>query len=95
VTTLVHWHCVAHGRVQGVGYRARVVDCPRRHGVVGRVANQADGTVFINFQGDLASVEAFLRDASGLHGASHALAVLRVAERAVSADLTAFQIACE
>jgi acylphosphatase len=95
VTTLVHWHCIAHGRVQGVGYRARVLDCARRHGIVGSVANRADGTVFIDVQGDLASVQAFLHDVSGPRGASHAHAVHRVAELAVSADLITFEIVGE
>jgi acylphosphatase len=95
VTPLVHWHCIAHGRVQGVNYRARVAESARRHGVVGTVANRADGTVSIDVQGDLATVEAFLRDVSGPRGASHAHAVHRVAELAVSADLIAFDIVRE
>jgi len=78
-----------------VGYRARVADCARRHGVVGSVANRADGTVFIDVQGDRASVEAFIRDVSGPRGASHAHVVHRVAELAVSADLIAFEIVRE
>jgi hypothetical protein len=40
-------------------------------------------------------VEAFLRDVSGPHGASHAHAVHRVVELAVSADLIAFEIVRE
>ncbi len=63
MSSLVHWHCVASGRVQGVFYRARVAEAAVRHGVVGSVANRSDGTVFIDVQGDLAAVEAFLREA--------------------------------
>jgi acylphosphatase len=88
----VHWHCIAHGRVQGVNYRARVAEAAYRHGVVGGVANRSDGTACINVQGDLAAVEAFLRDVSGPRGASHARAVERVAEVAISPNLLGFEI---
>jgi len=87
VPGIVHWHCVARGRVQGVNYRARVAEAALRHGVVGTVANRPDGTVFIDVQGPVAAVEAFLRDVSGPRGVSHAHAVERVAEVAVSPDL--------
>jgi acylphosphatase len=92
VTAVVHWHCVAHGRVQGVNYRARVAESARRHGVAGSVANRSDGTVFIDVQGDLPAVETFLRDVSGPRGASHAHVVERVAEMPLSPDLVAFEI---
>lgn len=92
MVSLVHYHCVAHGRVQGVNYRARVVEAARRHGVVGTVANRADGTVIIDVQGPTKAVEAFLRDVSGPHGASDAHTVQRVAEVPVSPDLTGFEI---
>jgi acylphosphatase len=89
---LVHWHCIARGRVQGVGYRARVVESANRHGVVGRVANRSDGTVFIDVQGEREAVEAFLRDVSGPRGASHAREIERIAEVAASADIVGFAI---
>ncbi len=92
VSPVVHWHCLAHGRVQGVYYRARVAQAAHRHGVVGSVANRTDGTVFIDVQGDLAAVEAFLRDVSGPRDASHAHAVRRIAELGISPDLIAFEI---
>lgn len=88
----MHWHLLAHGRVQGVNYRARVAEAARRHGVVGTVANRADGAVFIDVQGSEEAVEAFLRDVSGRRGASHARVVQRVAELSVSPDLVAFEI---
>jgi acylphosphatase len=91
--SVVHWNCVAHGRVQGVNYRARVAEAAHRHGVVGSVANRDDGTVFIDVQGAVEAVEAFLRDVSGPRGASHAHAVERVAEVAISPDLLGFDIA--
>jgi acylphosphatase len=92
MSPVVRWHCIAHGRVQGVNYRARVAEAAYRHGVVGSVANRFDGTVFIDVQGDLAAVEAFLRDVSGSRGASHARVVQRVAEAQVSTDLLGFEI---
>lgn len=63
-----------------------------RHGVVGTVANRADGTVFIDVQGPAEAVEAFLRDVSGPRGASHARLVTRLAERPIASDLVAFEI---
>jgi len=92
VSLLVRWHCVASGRVQGVNYRARVAEAAHRHGVVGSVANRPDGTVFIDVQGTVEAVEAFLHDVSGPRGASHARVVQRVAEVPVSPDLLGFEI---
>jgi acylphosphatase len=92
VSPLVHWHCLAFGRVQGVNYRARVAEAAQRHGVVGAVSNRADGTVFIDVQGAVEAVEAFLRDVSGPRGVSHARVVRRVAEVPVSPDLLGFEI---
>ena len=95
VSSLVHWHCVARGRVQGVNYRARVAEAAYRHGVVGSVANRSDGTVFIDVQGELAAVQAFLRNVSGPQGASHAHVVQRVAEVAISPNLLGFDVVRE
>ncbi|HEY1197581.1 MAG TPA: acylphosphatase [Thermoplasmata archaeon] len=92
MSLLVRWHCVASGRVQGVNYRARVAEAAHRHGVVGSVANRPDGTVFIDVQGELAAVEAFIRDVSGPRGVSHARVVQRVADLPVSPDLLGFEI---
>ena len=92
MTSLVRWHCIAFGRVQGVNYRARVVEAAERHGVVGAVANRADGTVFIDAQGSVEAVEAFLRDVSGPRGASHARVVQRVAEAPISPNRLGFDI---
>jgi acylphosphatase len=60
--------------------------------VVGSVANRPDGTVFIDVQGELAAVEAFIRDVSGPRGVSHARVVQRVADLPVSPDLLGFEI---
>ena len=74
-----------------MNYRARVAEAANRHGVFVSVASRADGTVFIDVQGPVEAVEAFLRDVSGPRGASHAHVVQRVAELAASADLVAFE----
>jgi len=92
VAGIVHWHCVARSRVQGVNYRTRVAESAQRHGLVGSVANRPDGTVFIDVQGLIAAVEAFLRDVSGPRGVSHAHAVERAAEVAVSPEQVGFEI---
>jgi acylphosphatase len=60
--------------------------------VVGSVANRPEGTVFIDVQGAVEAVEAFLRDISGPRGASHARVVQRVADVPVAPDLLGFDI---
>ncbi|RZT32350.1 acylphosphatase [Cupriavidus agavae] len=39
------WHLFAHGRVQGVGYRAACEACATSLGLTGWVRNRTDGTV--------------------------------------------------
>jgi acylphosphatase len=92
VSSEVHWHCVARGRVQGVFYRARVAEAANRHGVAGTVANLPDGTVFIDVQGPAGAVESFLRDVSGPRGASDAHVVQKVADVPVVPHLFGFRI---
>jgi acylphosphatase len=51
---------VAHGRVQGVFFRASIRDAARRAGVAGWATNRPDGTVAIRLEGEpsaVASVE--------------------------------------
>lgn len=45
------------GRVQGVFFRASTKDAADRFGVRGRVRNDADGSVFIEAEGDDAAVD--------------------------------------
>lgn len=45
-------HLQAHGRVQGVGYRAFVEDEARARGLEGWVRNRRDGTVEAVLQGE-------------------------------------------
>jgi len=92
MSAVVHWHCVAVGRVQGVNYRVRVAESARRHGVVGAVENRPDGSVFLDVQGPVDVLEAFLKDVRGPRGMSHAHSVERVAEVPVSPDLYGFEI---
>ncbi len=51
------------GRVQGVGFRATVLDLAARHRVAGRVRNLRDGArLEIDVEGERAAVERFLDD---------------------------------
>ena len=53
-------HLVIRGRVQGVGYRASLIDEARRLGVTGWVRNRHDGTVEAMVDGDSAAVAAIV-----------------------------------
>ena len=48
------------GRVQGVGFRATVLDIAARHRVAGTVRNLRDGRVEIDAEGERTHVEHFL-----------------------------------
>jgi acylphosphatase len=95
VSPIVHWRCVAVGRVQGVNYRARVAEAAHRHDLAGRVRNEPDGTVLIDVQGPLESVEAFLRDVSGPRGLSHARSVERLSTLPLVPGVVGFEIVRE
>ncbi|MFA6473057.1 MAG: acylphosphatase [Candidatus Latescibacterota bacterium] len=52
VQTLTHAvHLIAHGRVQGVGFRYFVKDKASRYGIKGWVRNRSDGSVEIHAEG--------------------------------------------
>jgi acylphosphatase len=52
---------VAHGRVQGVGYRYYVAECAHMTGVHGFVRNLPDGTVEMVAESSPAALDDFLR----------------------------------
>lgn len=55
------WHMTAHGRVQGVGYRAGCAQAAISLGLKGWVRNRSDGTVEVMAAGTVLQLEA-LRD---------------------------------
>ncbi|RDK07792.1 acylphosphatase [Cupriavidus lacunae] len=52
------WRLVAHGRVQGVGYRAACADAADDLGLGGWVRNRIDGTVEVMAHGTVKQLEA-------------------------------------
>jgi acylphosphatase len=93
VDPVVRWRCLAKGRVQGVGYRARVAAAAARLGVGGTVRNLADGTVSIDAQARASVLESFLSEIRGPHGSSDAETVERVETMPVAVDRSEFEIA--
>jgi acylphosphatase len=55
--SLARVHCVVHGRVQGVAFRANTCHHARYLGLTGWVRNCSDGTVELIAQGELQSVQ--------------------------------------
>jgi acylphosphatase len=88
----VRWQLVVAGRVQGVGYRARVAASARGAGLVGSVANLPDGTVLIDVQGPEERVERFLGEIREPRGLSRPSAVRKVGERPVARGRVGFEI---
>ena len=48
-----------HGKVQGVGFRYHTRKAAQRFGVRGFVQNKADGTVYVEAEGDALAVDLF------------------------------------
>jgi acylphosphatase len=58
--SIVPRHLIVRGRVQGVGFRASMIDEARRLGVGGWVRNRRDGSVEAVVDGDAAAVAAIV-----------------------------------
>ncbi|HUT38109.1 MAG TPA: acylphosphatase [Methanoregula sp.] len=56
---------VAHGRVQGVGYRYFVTDCARKAGLSGFVKNMPDGSVLMVAEGGQEALDLFFKTGPG------------------------------
>jgi acylphosphatase len=50
-------HALVRGRVQGVGFRWFVRECARELGIRGWVRNRGDGSVEVEAEGDVGSLE--------------------------------------
>jgi acylphosphatase len=55
-------HVTVRGRVQGVGYRAFVMDAAEAHGLAGWVRNRRDGTVEAVFAGPAEAITVVLAE---------------------------------
>jgi acylphosphatase len=55
-------HAIVHGRVQGVGFRAFVIENGIRVGATGWARNKWDGTVEVVAEGDRPTLERLLAD---------------------------------
>lgn len=55
-----HLNIKVKGKVQGVFYRASTKAVANQLGVKGFVKNEADGSVYVEAEGDVAMVESFL-----------------------------------
>ena len=83
---------VATGRVQGVGYRDRVLRAAEAQGIVGSVRNAEDGSVEIVAQGEEGALKRFVEAVHGKAGLSDAREVRLLAEREVEPALSRFRI---
>ena len=59
--TVVRAHCIFHGRVQGVFFRANCEADAKRRGLGGWVRNLEDGTVEAMFEGPRSVIEDAIR----------------------------------
>ena len=56
---MLSWELIAHGRVQGVGFRSFARACARQCGITGYARNLWDGSVQSRAKGDPSGVAAF------------------------------------
>ena len=82
-------HLIISGRVQGVFYRASMVEEAQRLGVQGWVRNRSDGTVEAQLQGDGESVAMLI--AWARRGPSAAVVSNVLVELAEAGDYSDFQ----
>ncbi len=57
---IIHKNIRLTGRVQGVGFRYNAREAASRYGIHGFIRNQPNGDVYIEAEGPLAAVDAFV-----------------------------------
>jgi acylphosphatase len=58
---MLHRYCISvQGRVQGVSYRAHAQQAARQLGLAGFVRNEADGSVYLEAEGEVAALQQLL-----------------------------------
>ena len=84
---------IAHGRVQGVGFRWTALREAQRNGLTGWVRNRADGAVEMEAQGPEPDVSAF---SAGLRANRGAIWIdhMEVREIPEEPDEAAFRVRC-
>lgn len=85
-----HVKVTISGKVQGVWFRASTRDQARGLGLSGFVRNEDDGSVYAEFEGPAAAVDAMLRWCH--EGPSHARVDRVVVQEGDVADFSGFQI---
>lgn len=55
-----HYNITVSGKVQGVFYRASTKEKAEQLGIKGFVRNQSDGTVYIEAEGEVSQLDAFI-----------------------------------
>lgn len=85
-----HVKVTISGKVQGVWFRASTRDQARGLGLSGFVRNEDDGSVYAEFEGPAAAVDAMLRWCH--EGPAHARVDRVVVQEGDVADFSGFQI---
>lgn len=84
-------HAIAHGLVQGVGFRYFVLTRAVALGLGGWVRNRSDGTVEFEAEGDTHALESLL-SAVKIGPRSAHVSELRVERTVISQPLTTFEV---